>query len=79
MLQRLRKAKRPLQERALRRIVKDVCTGMAFLHRQAFVHGDLKSANVLFEADGTAKVRCVHQCGDFFTSGWVAEGTKEVE
>eukprot|EP00752_Nemacystus_decipiens_P004523 g4130.t1 len=64
LLQRLRKAKRPLQERVLRRIVTDVCSGMSFLHRQAFVHGDLKSANVLFDADGTAKV------GDLGTSLW---------
>lgn len=57
LLQKLQKAKRPLEERVLRRIVRDVCSGMAFLHREAFVHGDLKSANVLFDAGGTAKVR----------------------
>lgn len=56
LLQRLRKAKRPLEARILRKIVRDVCSGMAFLHREAFVHGDLKSANVLFDAEGTAKV-----------------------
>lgn len=57
LLQRLRKAKRPLQERVLRKVVTDVCSGMAFLHREAFVHGDLKSANVMFDAAGTAKAR----------------------
>lgn len=54
---RLRKAKGPLDDRTLRRIVKDVCSGMAFLHAEAFVHGDLKSAAVLFDAAGNAKVR----------------------
>lgn len=53
---RLRKAKGPLDDRTLRRIVKDVCSGMAFLHAEAFVHGDLKSAAVLFDAAGNAKV-----------------------
>ena len=54
---RLRKAKGPLDENTLRRIVKDICSGMAFLHAEAFVHGDLKSAAVLFDAEGNAKVR----------------------
>lgn len=56
---RLRRARRPLEEPALRGIVKDVCSGMAFLHAEAFVHGDLKSTNVLFDATGRAKVYCL--------------------
>lgn len=55
---RLRKAKEPLEEKVARQIVRDICCGMAFLHAKQTVHGDLKSANVLFDAAGTAKV-CV--------------------
>lgn len=61
LLLRLRKAKRPLEEKVLRQIVRDVCSGMAFLHAESFVHGDLKSANVLFDAQGKAKVRMPQQ------------------
>lgn len=56
LMQRLRKARRPLEKGVLRGIIRDVCSGMAFLHAEAFVHGDLKSANVLFDANGRAKV-----------------------
>lgn len=56
LLLKLSKAKRPLDDRILRQIARDICSGMAFLHQEAFVHGDLKSANVLFDAKGRAKV-----------------------
>ncbi|CAN0357804.1 unnamed protein product, partial [Ectocarpus fasciculatus] len=56
LLLKLRKLRRPLEEGVLRQIVRDVCEGMAFLHSKAFVHGDLKSSNVLFDARGRAKV-----------------------
>ena len=55
---KLRKAREPLDRAVLRGIVKDVCSGMAFLHSRKTVHGDLKSANVLFDAAGRAKVSC---------------------
>ncbi|CAM9724301.1 unnamed protein product [Hapterophycus canaliculatus] len=58
LLLKLSKAKRPLDDKVLRQIARDVCSGMAFLHQEAFVHGDLKSANVLFDARGRAKVLC---------------------
>lgn len=62
---RLQRARRPLDERALRGIVKDVCSGMAFLHASTFVHGGLKSANVLFDALGRAKVCvCLFVCSE---------------
>lgn len=53
---KLRKARQPLDESVLRGIVRDVSSGMAFLHSKKTVHGDLKSANVLFDAAGRAKV-----------------------
>ncbi|CAM9693101.1 unnamed protein product [Ectocarpus sp. 6 AP-2014] len=59
---RLRKAKGPLPEEDSRRIIGDVCAGMAFLHENETIHGDLKSANVLLDRNGRAKI------GDFGTS-----------
>lgn len=53
---RLRKMLKPLDELALRGIVKDVSSGMAFLHAKAFIHGHLTSANIMFDAAGRAKV-----------------------
>lgn len=38
-----------------RRVIGDICAGMAFLHSKETVHGDLKSANVLFDGAGRAK------------------------
>ncbi|CAM9398006.1 unnamed protein product, partial [Ectocarpus fasciculatus] len=67
---RLKKAKEPLEEKVLRKIVRDVCCGMAFLHAKATVHGDLKSANVLFDATGRAKI------ADFGTSLWTQHTTR---
>lgn len=46
-----------LAEQHARRIIQDVCAGMAFLHRKEAVHGDLKSPNVLFDVAGRAKVK----------------------
>ncbi|CAM9776414.1 unnamed protein product, partial [Ectocarpus sp. 12 AP-2014] len=67
---RLKKAKEPLEEKTLRKIVRDICCGMAFLHAKATVHGDLKSANVLFDATGRAKI------ADFGTSLWTQHTTR---
>ena len=52
----LRKSEQPLPVKQSRRIIGDICTGMAFLHSKNTVHGDLKSANVLLDGDGRAKV-----------------------
>lgn len=46
-----------LPEDQSRGIIADVCAGMAFLHGNETVHGDLKSANVLLDGSGRAKVR----------------------
>ena len=56
LLTLLRKSKKALPEEQSRRIIRDICTGMAFLHSKNTVHGDLKSANVLLDGDGRAKV-----------------------
>ncbi|CAN0473940.1 unnamed protein product, partial [Scytosiphon promiscuus] len=56
LLTLLRKSAEPLPEEQSRRIIEDICTGMAFLHSKNTIHGDLKSANVLLDGDGRAKV-----------------------
>ncbi|WP_051709606.1 serine/threonine-protein kinase [Streptomyces sp. NRRL S-350] len=38
------------------RILTGVCAGLTHMHRAGWVHGDLKPANVLLTADGTAKI-----------------------
>lgn len=53
----LKKSKPRLPEEQCRGIIGDVCAGMAFLHSKDTVYGDLKSANVLLDGDGRAKVR----------------------
>lgn len=45
-----------LPEAVVRRIIGDVCSGVAFLHSKGTVHGDIKSANVLLDGAGRAKV-----------------------
>ncbi|CAM9240971.1 unnamed protein product, partial [Hapterophycus canaliculatus] len=64
LLTLLRRSKNPLPVEQSRRIIGDICTGMAFLHSKDTVHGDLKSANVLLDGDGRAKI------ADFGTSRW---------
>lgn len=53
----LRSSEQPLPQERSRRIIGDICAGMTFLHSKDTVHGDLKSANVLFDGSGRAKVR----------------------
>lgn len=53
----LKRAEGPLPVAQARRIVGDICAGMAFLHSKSTIHGDLKSPNVLLDGAGRAKVR----------------------
>lgn len=53
----LKNAEQPLPEKQCWQIIGDICAGMAFLHTKKTVHGDLKSANVLLDGAGRAKVR----------------------
>ncbi|CAM9108702.1 unnamed protein product [Ectocarpus sp. 8 AP-2014] len=64
LLTLLRRSTKPLHEEKSRQIIGDICAGMAFLHGKNTVHGDLKSANVLLDGGGRAKI------GDFGTSRW---------
>ncbi|CAN0277211.1 unnamed protein product, partial [Scytosiphon promiscuus] len=60
----LKNSEQALPEEQSRQIIGDICAGMAFLHSKETVHGDLKSANVLLDGAGRAKI------GDFGTSRW---------
>jgi serine/threonine-protein kinase 11 len=48
-----------LSEKALRSIVRQVCCGLAYLHKQGLAHHDIKPSNILLFANGVAKL------GDF--------------
>lgn len=58
----LKNSDESLPESQCRQIIRDICEGMAFLHSKKTVHGDLKSANVLLDSSGRAKVSV---CGEF--------------
>ncbi|KAF8696123.1 hypothetical protein HU200_037013 [Digitaria exilis] len=45
-----------LGERDVRRYAADVAMGLAYLHGESVVHGDVKAANVVLGADGRAKL-----------------------
>lgn len=47
----------PLPAERSKRIIRDVCAGLAFLHGKDTIHGDLESANVLLDGAGRAKVK----------------------
>lgn len=64
----LKSSRRPLPTEQSRRIIRDVCAGLAFLHSKDTIHGDLKSANVLLDGAGRAKVNSAESTGLF----WVA-------
>lgn len=53
----LRSSDQPLPEKQSRLIIGDIGAGMTFLHGKDAIHGDLKSANVLLDGAGRAKVR----------------------
>ena len=52
----LRHAEDPLSQAQSRQIIGDICAGMVFLHGKKAVHGDLKSANIMLDGAGRAKV-----------------------
>ena len=52
----IRRADGPLPQDRVRGVMKDICSGMAFLHGKGAIHGNLKSSNVLLDHSGLAKV-----------------------
>ena len=69
----LSNCKQPLPEYRSRQIIADICAGMAFLHSKEAIHGDLKSANVLLEGTGRAKVGVWHR-----REQWISRGASDV-
>ncbi|CAG9571544.1 putative protein kinase [Leishmania major strain Friedlin] len=67
-LQSLLKTKGRLEYAELRALLRDVVEGLAYIHSQHYVHGDIKTANVLLSNDGKCKI------GDFGTARTVNEG-----
>ena len=49
------------------RMLSEVAAGLAYLHDNQIVHGDLRGANVLIAEDGTAKL------SDFGLSKFLAD------
>uniref|UniRef100_A0ACD5TEA6 Uncharacterized protein n=1 Tax=Avena sativa TaxID=4498 RepID=A0ACD5TEA6_AVESA len=45
-----------LEERAVRAYAADVASGIAYLHKESVVHGDIKARNIVLGADGRAKL-----------------------
>lgn len=54
---RLRAAEEQLPLESARLIIGDICAGIVYLHSKRTVHGDIKSANILLDRNGRAKVR----------------------
>ncbi|RNF25377.1 putative protein kinase [Trypanosoma conorhini] len=67
-LQQLLKTKGKLNFKEFQSLLRDVVEGVAYIHSMNYVHGDLKTANVLLSAEGKGKI------GDFGTARHVQEG-----
>ncbi|KAK1699076.1 hypothetical protein QYE76_015773 [Lolium multiflorum] len=64
-----------LDERAIRAYAADIAAGLAYLHGESVVHGDVKARNVVIGADGRAKLAdfgCARSCD---ASGKIIGGT----
>uniref|UniRef100_A0ACD5U108 Uncharacterized protein n=1 Tax=Avena sativa TaxID=4498 RepID=A0ACD5U108_AVESA len=70
-----------LEERRVRGYAADVAAGLAYLHGESIVHGDIKARNVVLVADGRAKLAdfgCARKAGDPIIGGTPAFMAPEV-
>ncbi|XP_047044087.1 mitogen-activated protein kinase kinase kinase 18-like [Lolium rigidum] len=68
-------------ERAIRAYAADVAAGLAYLHEEAIVHGDVKARNVVIGADGRAKLAdfgCARKASENIIGGTPAFMAPEV-
>lgn len=49
-------ARGPLPFEEIKRLMRDICSGLAAIHEAGIVHRDLKPGNVMLEAGGSAKI-----------------------
>ena len=74
----------PLDEPVARRLLRDVVSGLAYLHAHGIIHQDLKPDNVLLDAHGRARIadfgvaRFLHPPGGR-EAAWRAELQSEIE
>ncbi len=51
-----KREKRQIPEDTIQAFITDICQGVAFLHSKKVIHRDLKSANILLDTKGRAKI-----------------------
>ncbi|KAL5525571.1 hypothetical protein ACEPAG_6907 [Sanghuangporus baumii] len=56
LVEYLRSSKKPIDAVVERRLIYEVAKGMAYLHRQGVMHGDLKGTNVLIDDKGHCRI-----------------------
>ncbi|XP_051221071.1 mitogen-activated protein kinase kinase kinase 18-like [Lolium perenne] len=70
-----------IDERAIRAYAADIAAGLAYLHEESVVHGDVKARNVVIGADGRAKLAdfgCARKASENIIGGTPAFMAPEV-
>ncbi len=45
-----------IEEQEAVKIFEEICSGVSYIHKQGIIHRDLKLGNILFDADGSARI-----------------------